>query len=97
MTDLREQIRDSAEKRFAAQEALETVKDVILTFKPVNLIATSEVGSDKAIQPAEYQNFFRDWFNWVKDVQVEAKPLLTKMVKDALSLYAEPEGTPESK
>ncbi|GAI62393.1 unnamed protein product [marine sediment metagenome] len=97
MPDQRELIRNSEERRFAAQQALTSIKDTLLTFKPINLVSASEVGPDKAIQPAEYSAFFRDWFNWTKDTMQEAKPLLTNMVKDTMQLYAHLEGTPKGK
>ncbi|MBA7557875.1 hypothetical protein ES705_50653 [subsurface metagenome] len=95
MEDQRELIRTSEERRFASQQALTAIRDTLLTFKPINLVGAGEVGTDKAIQPAEYSAFFRDWFNWTKDTMQEAKPLLSNMVKDTMQLYAHIEGTPK--
>ena len=97
MPDQRETIRNSDERRFATQQALIAIRDTLMTFKPTNIISQSEVGTDKAIQPAEYSAFFRDWFNWTKDIMQESKPLLSNMVKDTMQLYADIEGTPKGK
>ncbi len=97
MKDQRELIRNSEERRFATQQALAAIRDTLLTFKPISLVGAGEVGADKAIQPAEYSAFFRDWFNWTKDIMQESKPLLSNMVKDTLQLYADIEGTSKGK
>lgn len=97
MPEQREIIRNSDERRFATQQALTAIRDTLLTFKPINLVSAAEVGADKAVQPAEYSAFFRDWFNWTKDIMQEAKPLLSNMVKDTMQLYANIERTPKGK
>ena len=97
MQDQRETIRNSDERRFATQQALTAIRDTLMTFKPTNLVSVGEIGPDKAVQTAEYSAFFRDWFNWTKDIMQESKPLLSNMVKDTMQLYANIEGTPKGK
>ena len=93
--DQRDKIRQAEERRFACQQTLATIKEMVLTFKPTELVSAGEVGADKAIQPQEYTSSFRDWMNWVKDTFQEVKPLVSNILKDTLSLYALAEGTPE--
>ncbi len=103
--DIREEVRESAELRYAAMDTLRAISDFIKNNKPSVLLEGATVAKGaEVIADEEKRAMWRDWINFTKDMFEKQKELPCLMIDDIANMYekrrpvsGQQKGTSESK
>jgi len=86
--DVREEVRESAELRFAAMDTLRAISDFIKSNKPSALLEGATVAKGtEVIADEEKRSMWRDWINFTKDMFEKQKELPYLMIDDIANMY----------